>query len=154
MKQQGNLIVQSKEGSDKPEVHRRVHPLPEGLDSSVVLGLGCQTRYHRLDVWNYRNAFSYCSGGWEIYVQVASKVDFTLGPLLLAFVAFVHSPQSCPTLCNPMDCSMPGFLVLHHLLEFAQIHVHWISDAALTISFSATPSSLPFSFFQQQGLFI
>ena len=28
------------------------------------------------------------------------------------------------TLCNPMDCSTPGFPVLHHLLEFAQIHVH------------------------------
>ena len=32
--------------------------------------------------------------------------------------------QSCPTLCNPMDCSMPGFPVLHHLLEPAQTHVH------------------------------
>ena len=28
----------------------------------------------------------------------------------------------CPTLCNPMDCSMPGFPVFHHLLEFAQTH--------------------------------
>ena len=35
----------------------------------------------------------------------------------------------CPTLCNPMDCSMPGFPVPHHLLEFAQIHVPWVSDA-------------------------
>ena len=35
----------------------------------------------------------------------------------------------CPTLCNPMDCSMPGFPALHYLLEFAQIHVHWVSDA-------------------------
>ena len=32
--------------------------------------------------------------------------------------------QSCPTLCDPMDCSMPGFPVLHHLLELAQTHVH------------------------------
>ena len=31
--------------------------------------------------------------------------------------------QTCPTLCDPMDRSMPGFPVLHHLLEFAQIHV-------------------------------
>ena len=30
--------------------------------------------------------------------------------------------QSCPTLCDPMDCSTSGFLVLHHLLEFAQTH--------------------------------
>ena len=32
----------------------------------------------------------------------------------------------CPTLCDPMDCSMPGFPVLHYLPEFAQIHVHWV----------------------------
>ena len=34
-----------------------------------------------------------------------------------------------PTLCNSMDCSFPGFPVLRNLLEFAQIHVHWVSDA-------------------------
>ena len=38
--------------------------------------------------------------------------------------------KSCPTLCDLMDCSTPGFPVLHCLLEFAQIHVHWVSDAA------------------------
>ena len=32
--------------------------------------------------------------------------------------------KSCPTLCNPMDCSMPGFPVLHYLLEFAQTYFH------------------------------
>ena len=30
----------------------------------------------------------------------------------------------CMTLCDPMDCSMPGFSILHYLLEFAQIHIH------------------------------
>ena len=35
----------------------------------------------------------------------------------------------CPPLCDPMDCRAPGFLVLHHLPEFAQTHVHWVSDA-------------------------
>ena len=34
----------------------------------------------------------------------------------------------CGVLCNPMDCSMPGFPDLHHLLDLAQIHVHWVSD--------------------------
>ena len=42
-----------------------------------------------------------------------------------AFLASVSSiAQSCPTLCDPMDCSMPGFPVLHQLPEFAQTHVH------------------------------
>ena len=37
--------------------------------------------------------------------------------------------KSCPTLCDPMDCSMSCFSVLHYLLQFAQTHVHWVSDA-------------------------
>ena len=37
--------------------------------------------------------------------------------------------QPCPTLCNPMDCSRPGFPVHHQLLEIAQTHVHQVSDA-------------------------
>ena len=37
--------------------------------------------------------------------------------------------QSCPTPCDPMDCSMPGFLVYHQLLELAQTHVHRVGDA-------------------------
>ena len=37
--------------------------------------------------------------------------------------------QSCPTLCDPMDCSTPGFPVYHQLLEFTQTHVHWVGDA-------------------------
>ena len=36
--------------------------------------------------------------------------------------------QSCPTLCNPMNRSMPGLPVHHHLLEFTQTHVHRVSD--------------------------
>ena len=37
--------------------------------------------------------------------------------------------QLCPTVCNPMDCSTPGFPVHHQLLELAQTYVHWVSDA-------------------------
>ena len=37
--------------------------------------------------------------------------------------------QLCQTLGHPMDCSTPGFPVLHHLLDFAQTHVHRVSDA-------------------------
>ena len=37
--------------------------------------------------------------------------------------------KSCPTLGDPMDCSMPGLPVLHQLQELAHTHVHWVSDA-------------------------
>ena len=38
--------------------------------------------------------------------------------------------KSCPTFCNPMDYSTPGSPFLHYLLEFAQIHVHWVSETS------------------------
>ena len=48
------------------------------------------------------------------------------GPLPRAALVVVccSVAQSCPTLCYPMDCSRPGFPVLHYLPEFAQTHVH------------------------------
>ena len=58
--------------------------------------------------------------------------------------------KSCSTLYDFMDCSTPGFPVLHYLLEFAQIHVHWVGDTIL-------PSAACFSFclqsFQSSGSF-
>ena len=48
---------------------------------------------------------------------------------------------SCAWLSSPMDCSMPGFPVHHHLPELAQAHVRWVSDAILSISSSVVPFS-------------
>ena len=47
----------------------------------------------------------------------------TLGEISAGDIVVVVVVQSCLILCNPMDCSMPGFPVLHHLLEFPQTHV-------------------------------
>ena len=44
-------------------------------------------------------------------------------------VQFSTVAESCLTLCDPMDCSTPGFPAFHYLLEFAQTHVHWVGDA-------------------------
>ena len=60
--------------------------------------------------------------------------------------------QPCPTLCNPLNCSTPGFPVLHHLL-FAQTHVHWIGDAIQSPHPLPSPSPPTFNLFQHQGLF-
>ena len=48
---------------------------------------------------------------------------------VLFFVVGYSVTKLCPTLCDPMDCSMPGFPVLHCLQEFAQAHGYWIADA-------------------------
>ena len=49
--------------------------------------------------------------------------------LFLFSVQFSSVSQSCPTLCDPMNRSMPGLPVHHHLPAFTQNHVHWVSDA-------------------------
>ena len=49
--------------------------------------------------------------------------------LVRGSVQFISVVQSRPTVCNPTDCSKPGFPLHHQLLEYAQIHVHWVSDA-------------------------
>ena len=56
----------------------------------------------------------------------------------------------CLTLCDPMNCSTPGFPALHYHLKFAQIHVHWVGDAIqlshpLLAPFSSCPQSFPAS---------
>ena len=60
--------------------------------------------------------------------------------------------KSCLTLCNPIDCSTPGFPDLHHLLEFAQTHVHWVRDA-IQPSYPLSPPSLPSLNLSQQQSF-
>ena len=61
---------------------------------------------------------------------------------------FSSVTQSCPTLCDPIDCSTPGFLVHHHLPEFPQVNVPCISDA-IQASHPLSPSS-PSAFYLSQ----
>ena len=64
--------------------------------------------------------------------------------------------KSCLTLCDPMDCSTLGFPVLHHLPEFAQTHVHWVSDAiqpSHPVLFSCLQSFPASEFFPMSWLF-
>ena len=68
-------------------------------------------------------------------------------------VIVVQSPVTSPPLCNPMDCSTPGFPVLHHLPEFAQIHVYWVSDAIQPSYPLSSPSPPAFNLSHHQGLF-
>ena len=60
--------------------------------------------------------------------------------------------QTCPILCDPMDCSTLGFPVLHHLLELAQTHVHWVGDAIQPFHPLSSPSPA-FNLPQHQGVF-
>ena len=60
--------------------------------------------------------------------------------------------QSCLTLCDPIDCNMPGFPVHQQLPELTQTHVHWVGDTIQPFHPLSSPSP-GFNLFQHQGLF-
>ena len=68
-------------------------------------------------------------------------------------VQFSSVVQSCPTLCDPMDCSMPGFPVYHQLPELAQTHVYWVGEAIRSSHPLSSPFPPAFNLSQHQGLF-
>ena len=72
---------------------------------------------------------------------------------LLKSICCCSVTQLCPTLWDPMDCSTPGFPVLHHLPEFTQTHVHWVSDAIQPSHLPPSPSPPAFTLSQHQNLF-
>ena len=79
---------------------------------------------------------------------------------MLSYLPFYHSQhiccsvtQLCLTLCDPMDCSTPGFPVLHYLSEFAQTHVHWVSDAIQPSHPLLPPYTPALTLSQHQSLF-
>ena len=72
---------------------------------------------------------------------------------LYSCVQFSSVAQSCPTLCDPIDSSMPGFPVHHQLLEFSQTHVHRVSDAIQPSHPLSSPSPPAPNPSQHQSLF-
>ena len=68
-------------------------------------------------------------------------------------VQFSSVTQSCPTLCNPMNCSTPGLPIHHQLPEFTETHVHQVSDAIQPSHPLSSPSPPAFNLSQYQGLF-
>ncbi|CAM9827629.1 unnamed protein product [Rangifer tarandus platyrhynchus] len=71
----------------------------------------------------------------------------------LSSVQFISVAQSCPTLCNPMDCSKPGLPVHHQLLEFTQVHVYQVSNTIQPSHPLSSPSPPALNLSQHQGLF-
>ena len=73
--------------------------------------------------------------------------------VLSASVQFSSVTQSCPTLCDSVNCSMPGLPVHHQLPEFTQIHVHWVGDAIQPSHPLSSPSPPAPNPSQHQSLF-
>ena len=66
---------------------------------------------------------------------------------------FSSVAQSCPTLCDHVDCSMVGFRVHHQLPELTETHVHCVGDAIQPSHPLSPPSPPAFNVSQHQGLF-
>ena len=88
-----------------------------------------------------------------ICISVTSYLNFTL---LCSQNSFCQRwcfsvTNSCPIPCDRMDCSMPGFPVLHYLLELAQTHVHWVGDTIQPSHPLSPPSPPALNLSQHQG---
>ena len=73
--------------------------------------------------------------------------------MLQVSVQFSAVTQSCPTLCDPMDYSMPGLPVHHELPEFTQTHVQLVGDTMQPSHPLSSPSPPAFNLSHHQGLF-
>ena len=101
------------------------------------------------DLMSFSNFCQYII--WNTFFWSVDLISWNL--VILIYRCYYSVTKSCLTLCDPMDCSIPGFPVPHHLPEFAQVHVHWISDAIPTISSSVTLFSFCLQSFPATGSF-
>ena len=85
----------------------------------------------------------------DISIYVYTCIYFFIFVSIMIYFSFQLSSvtQSCPTLCDPMDCHMPGYPVHHQLPELAQTHIHRVGDAIHPTHFLSSllflPSILP-----------
>ena len=130
----------------------------------------------KLSLWNVSKSCTDAAITLKTYVQASRKdlndaelemvtvdllYDVLIACLFLACILkdFFHISyccfvaKSCSALCNSMDCSMPGFPVLHRLPGLAQTHVHQIGDAIQPSHPLSSPSPPAFNLSQDQGLF-
>ena len=102
-----------------------------------------------------------CLDGREVWGKIDTCIcmaeSFCYSPKTVTTLLIGHCccsvTQLCPTLCNPVSCSMPGFPVLHQLPELSQTHVHWVSDGIQPSHLLSPASPLDLSIFKHQGLF-
>ena len=78
----------------------------------------------------------------QVYVY-CNKITIMYS-IIFKYICCCSVAQLCLTLCDPVDCSMTGFPVLHYLREVAETHAHWVSDAMQPSYPLSTPSPQTF----------
>ena len=115
---------------------------------TVVYQAPMSMGFHRQEHWNGlpfpspgnlpNQGLNLCLLHWQVYSFPLSHQGSPCLSISLSSVA-----QSCLTLCNLMHCGTPGFPVHHQLLELAQTHIHWVSDAIQPFHPPSCPLLLP-----------
>ena len=100
------------------------------------------------------------SQGGKLYILILGHVQVSWSGWSLGqyhydtdFIQFSSVAQSCPTLCDPMNCSTPGLPVHHQLPESTQTHVLWVGDAIQPSHPLSSPSPPALNLSQHHGLF-
>ena len=99
------------------------------------------------------NLFLFLTRSYTSELSIAKHVDEKNVWLLKVSVQFSSVAQSCPILCDLMDCSKPGFPVHHQHPELLQTHVHRVGEAIQPSHPLLSPSPPAFNLSQHQGLF-
>ena len=121
-------------------------PLPQSpKDCSIHLCLFCYLTY-RVVITIFLNSMWICLRPDKPALRVIRCAQ------MHCVVQFSSVAQSCPTLCDPMDCSTPGLPVHHQLLVPTQTHVHWVSDAIQPSHPLSSPSPPALNLSQPQPL--
>ena len=122
-------------------------------------GVGCHSLPQGIFPTKGSNPHLFCLLHWQ--VDFSTSTTWEAQELMGKVSAFKDDEwssccplvRSCLTLCDPTNCSMPGFPVLHYLPEFAQTYVHWVGDA-IQPSHPLSPLSPPaLNLSQHQGFF-
>ena len=122
----------------------------------------CLTTFHKPTL-----TFSKWKWKWQKYHSEEPQYKKWTAPFLKDTISMVtlESPdcltsdqirsvtQSCPTLCDPMNCSTPGLPVHHQLTEFTHTHIHWVSDAIQPSHPLSSPSPPAHNPSRHQSLF-
>ena len=121
--------------------------LPRTQDGQYLTPISCPRNFwnEREDAMNLKIARYY----YENKLSLENGARY----ISIASVQFSSVTQSCPTLCDPMNCSKPGLPVQHQLPEFTQTHVHRVGDAIQPSHPLSSPSSPAPNPSQHQSLF-
>ena len=141
---------------EKSQIYKEVYNIWKAGNSVF-----CQDKYKHTPTKTYefeynsenRNILSLEESSLNDFPDTLTKVEqykFKKTPKFFQFSSVTHS---CPTLCDPMNHSTPGFPVHHQLLEFTQTHVHWVGDAIQPSRPLSSPSPPAPNPSQHQGLF-